>query len=370
MKTQPLLLIAALCALLALAPLRAADTPAVSARNSRADFLKLLDRPRVPLAAEVAPAPAAANAPAGATVESRFSFAAEAGQRVPGVLLKPVGATGRLPVVIALHGTGGKKEDEFELLRTLATRGFIAIAIDGRYHGERAAPGRGGAAAYEDALLRAFRAPAEPHEHPFFFDSAWDVMRLVDWLETRADVDAKRIGLYGVSKGGIEAYLAAAADPRIAAVVPCIALESFRWALEHDVWQERTGTVASAFNAAAKDAGVAKPDAAFAQKFYDKVSPGIYGPFDGPAMVPLIAPRPLLAINGELDPRTPLPGLQECVDAAQAAYRAAGAEERFRSLIQKNTAHKVTPEAEREATEWFVRWLKPKPPAAPATTAK
>ena len=56
-------------------------------------------------------------------------------------------------------------------------------------------------------------------------------------------------------------------------------------------------------------------------------------PFDGPAMVPLIAPRPLLAINGELDPRTPLPGLQECVDAAQAAYRAAGAEEREEVLV-------------------------------------
>ncbi len=347
------------CALLlALAPLRAADTPAVSTSNPRADFLKLLDRPRVPLASQVSHV-LPAHAMPGAPDEFRFSFAAEAGQRVPGILLKPANATGRLPVVILLHGTGGKKEDEWPLMRALVERGFMAVAIDGRYHGERAAPGKSGAVSYEDALLRAFRAPAEPHEHPFFFDSAWDVMRLVDWLETRDDADAKRIGLYGVSKGGIEAYLAAAADPRIAAVVPCIAVESFRWALDHDAWPERTGTVANAFNAAAKDAGVAKPDAAFARKFYDKVSPGIYGPFDGPAMVPLIAPRPLLAINGELDPRTPPAGLKECVDAAQAAYRAAGADDHFRSLIEKNTAHKVTPEAEREAVEWFVRWLKP-----------
>jgi len=358
MNPRPLL--PALCALLlALAPLRAADTPAVSTPNPRADFLKLIERPRVPLAAEVTPAPAAANAPAGTPVELRFSFAAEAGQRVPGILLKPAGATGRLPVVVLLHGTGGKKEDERPLMRTLVARGFMAVAIDGRYHGERATPGRTGAASYEDALLRAFRAPAEPHEHPFFFDSAWDVMRLVDWLGTRADADARRIGLYGVSKGGIEAYLAAAADPRIAAVVPCIAVESFRWALDHDQWQPRTGTVPNAFAAAAKDAGVAAPDADFVRKFYDRVSPGNNGEFDGPAMVPLIAPRPLLAINGELDPRTPPGGLQECVDAAQAAYRAAGAEDRFRLLVQKNTAHTVTPEAEREAVEWFVRWLKP-----------
>ncbi len=348
----------ALCTLLlTLAPLHASDT--------RADFLKLINRPRVPLAAEIALIPTTINAPAGTTAEFRFSFAAEVGQRVPGVLLKPAGATGRLPVVVLLHGTGGKKEDELPLMRTLVAHGFMAVAIDGRYHGERATPGKNGAASYEDALLRAFRAPAEPHEHPFFFDSAWDVMRLVDWLETRDDADAKRIGLYGVSKGGIEAYLTAAADPRIAAVVPCIAVESFRWALDHDAWPERTGTVAYAFNAAAKDAGVAQPDAAFARKFYDQVSPGIYGPYDGPAMVSLIAPRPLLAINGELDPRTPPAGLKECLDAAQTAYHSAGADDHFRSLIEKNTAHKVTPEAEREAVDWFVRWLKPEAATVP-----
>ncbi|MEI6861020.1 MAG: acetylxylan esterase, partial [Verrucomicrobiota bacterium] len=345
-------LLPALCALLlAVAPSRAADT--------RADFLKLIDRPRVPLAAEISakPAPTTAGGPA----EWRFSFATDAKQRVPGVLLKPAGANGRLPVVILLHGTGGKKEDELPLMRTLAARGFIAIAIDGREHGERAAPGKTGTVSYQDTILRAWHGSGE---HPFFYDTAWDVMRLVDWLETRDDVDAKRIGLYGVSKGGIETYLAAAVDPRIAVAVPCISIESFRWALDHDVWQERTGTIADAFGAAAKEAGLAKPDAVFTRKFYDKVAPGIYGEFDGPAMTPLIAPRPLLAINGELDPRTPPGGLKECVDAAQAAYHAAGADDRFRSLIEKNTAHKVTPEAEREAVEWFVRWLKPAPAAA------
>jgi poly(3-hydroxybutyrate) depolymerase len=51
-------------------------------------------------------------------------------------------------------------------------------------------------------------------------------MRLIDYLDTRADVDPQRIGIYGVSKGGIEAYLAAAVDPRIQVAVPCIAVES------------------------------------------------------------------------------------------------------------------------------------------------
>jgi hypothetical protein len=33
--------------------------------------------------------------------------------------------------------------------------------------------------------------------------------------------------------------------------------------------------------------------------------PGIYAEFDGPNMLGLIEPRPLLVINGELEPRTP-----------------------------------------------------------------
>ena len=58
----------------------------------------------------------------------------------------------------------------------------------------------------------------------------------------KLDVDRARIGIYGTSKGGMEVYLAAAVDPRIAAAVPCIGLQSFRWALDNDSWQSRAGT--------------------------------------------------------------------------------------------------------------------------------
>jgi hypothetical protein len=136
-------------------------------------------------------------------------------------------------------------------------------------------------------------------------------------------------------------------------------VQSFRWAIDNNSWQSRIETVQKAFDAAAQTSGVTTPDARFVRTFYDRVAPGIYGQFDGPAMLPLIAPRPLLSINGEIDPRTPMPGLQECVDAARAAYRAAGANEKFVLHIQPNTPHKVLPESVTLAKEWFVRWLKP-----------
>jgi predicted esterase len=184
-------------------------------------------------------------------------------------------------------------------------------------------------------------------------------MRLVDYLTTREDVDPRRIALWGFSKGGTEAYLTAAADPRIAATVPCIGVQSFGWAIDNNAWQSRIGTVQAAFNAAARDHNVAEPDAAFVRTFYDRVAPGMYRQFDGPAMLPLIAPRPLLAINGETDPRTPIPGLEQCAAAARAAYRAAGAEKNFTLIIQPATGHKVNPDSMKLAQDWLVQQLRP-----------
>jgi len=339
---------------LALVVLATVLAGATRAADSRAAFLQLVDRPRVALAAEAQPPVAA-----GDVVEIAFSFTPEAGQRVPGILVKSAraAASARRPVVIALHGTGGNKESQRPFLAELARAGFVGVAIDARYHGARAQGGKNAKATeYVAAILRTYRTG---QEHPFFIDPVWDVMRLIDCLVTRDDVDPRRIGLIGFSKGGIETYLAAAVDPRIAVAVPCIGVQSFRWAMENDSWQSRIGTVQAAFDAAAKDSGVALPGADFVRTFYDRVAPGIYGQFDGPAMLPLIAPRPLLAINGEIDPRTPMPGLMLCAEAARAAYRAAGAEEKFVLHIQPATGHKVLPESMTLAREWFVRWLKP-----------
>src|SRR6185503_9147515 len=111
----------------------------------------------------------------------------------------------------------------------------------------------------------------EGGEHPFYYDTVWDVMRLVDYLKTRRDVDAKRIGLIGISKGGIETYLAAAADKRIAVVAPIIGVQSFRWGLDNNQWQGRVKTIQNAFNTAAADAGAADITSEFVKGFYDRV---------------------------------------------------------------------------------------------------
>ena len=314
----------------------------------RRDFLRIIDRPPVAAAPQAGEGVATND-----VVESTFSFLSDARDRVPGILVKPANARGRLPVVIALHGTGGSKAGMLVLCHKLAARGFLAVAIDAPHHGDRAVTGKGD---YQQAIVRAWDGSGE---HPFFYDTVWDVMRLIDHLDTRDDVDPARIGLIGISKGGIETYLAAAVDRRIAVAVPCIGVQSFRRALDDGDWQGRIGTIQNAFDTAAKEAGVAKPDAAFVKKFYDQVVPGIYDEFDGPALLPLIAPRPLLVINSDSDNHTPLAGVIECTNAATKAYHAMKADDRFAVIIQPKTGHKVLPGSEQAAIDWFVRWLKP-----------
>ena len=329
-----------------------AGVPQETASRPRDAFLRLIDRPRIPLSPEVHALPGDPS-----VTREHFTFSSQEGERVPGVLLKPRAGSSRRPAVILLHGTGGSKNDAqiVKLSEALVARGFVAVAIDGRYHGERVRQGAR-ATEYVTAMLRAYRTAGE---HPFLYDTVWDVMRLVDYLGTRPDVDAGRIGLTGISKGGMETYLAAAADPRIAAAVPVIGVQSFRWALDHDAWQSRVGTFQAAVDAAAADAGLKTVDAALVRRFYDRVVPGIYGAFDAPAMLPLIAPRPLLAINGDSDARTPLEGVRESAAAAERAYRAAGAHDRFVLHIQPKTGHAFGEPAQQAALDWFARWLKP-----------
>jgi dienelactone hydrolase len=331
---------------------RAADLAA-----TRAAFLRVIDRPRVALAPEERPLEVTLPEGATAVEKIHFSFASDARQRVPGILVKPVGTTGRRPVVIALHGTGGNRDsgDVRNTLEKTVRAGFIGVAIDGRYHGERTKTGSG-ATEYNEAIVRAWQTGGE---HPFFYDTVWDVMRLLDYLETRPDVDAARIGAIGFSKGGIETYFAAAVDPRIACAVPCIGVQSFQWALENNQWKARIATIQPAFDAIAALENQKNPGADFVRKFYAKIVPGIDGEFDGPAMLPLIAPRPLLVINGDSDANTPIAGVRLSVNAARPLYTAAGADEALVLRIQENTPHRVNRDSLDAAIEWFVRWLKP-----------
>src|SRR5262245_44045939 len=167
-----------LIAFLFLAPtlVGAQDIPKYSPPEQvKAAFKKLLDRPKVAFDVR------ATKSGPGVPVET-LTFASEKkadGQveRVPTQIRVPANAKGKLPAVIVLHGTGGSGNaaNVQSFIADLNKRNIIGIAIDARYHGDRA-KGAKGPAAYNEAILKAWKTkPGEPMEHPFYYDTVWDL---------------------------------------------------------------------------------------------------------------------------------------------------------------------------------------------------
>jgi len=111
-----------------------------------------------------------------------------------GVLRTPWHAP-RPPVVILIPGLDSVKEELHCYGDDFLRRGMAVLAIDGPGQGEME-----------------FR-------HPMRFDYEEPVRHAINYLETRHDVDAGRIGLMGVSLGGYYAPRAAAFEPRVKAVI-------------------------------------------------------------------------------------------------------------------------------------------------------
>jgi dienelactone hydrolase len=362
MKLQRTLLFLILCTLFS--PVRA-DEPKdkyLPPDTVRADFLKLLDRPRVLF--NVKNGESKKDEDTGLIIEY-LNFVSEKRsdddvERVPVVIFRPEKGPKKLPVVLVLHGTGGNKDNEGmrPWLIHLAKRGFMAVAIDARYHGDRAGDKKG-AEAYVDAITRAWKTkPGDKMEHPFYYDTCWDIWRTADYLETRDDVDADKFGIIGISMGGIETWLAASVDSRFKVAVPAIAVQSFRWSLENDKWEGRANTIKAAHEAAAKDLGEPKVNQKVCRELWSKVIPGILDEFDCPSMIRLFAGRPLLILNGETDGNCPLEGAKIAFAQAELAYKAKGATEKLKIDVAKDKGHTVTNEQRQEALEWFEKWLK------------
>jgi dienelactone hydrolase len=324
----------------------------------RARLLAQLNRPRVPADPQFKLVEPAGD---GLMLE-RLSIASERkanGQleRVPILIVRPEDTSQRRPLVIVLHGTGRSKELQKEWLVRLAQAGLIGLAIDARYHGERSG-GAQGADAYVDAITAAWKTkPGEPQEHPFYFDTVWDLWRVLDYVSERPDVDPQQIAMVGFSMGGIQTWLAAAVDERVRVAVPAISVQSFRWSLEHDRWQGRAKTILDTHQEAARDLGEPEVNQRVCRVLWNKIIPGILDDFDCPSMIRLFAGRPLLIVSGELDPNCPLEGARIAFAAAESAYQASDALDRLKIDVAPGVGHKVTLQQEKLILDWLVRWL-------------
>jgi len=119
------------------------------------------------------------------------------GHELDGFFRKPGGPAGtRFPTVIAYQGADSLAESTIMGMGSYVARGMAALVVD--------LPGQGAAKRIQHLYM-------QPDTERYVSD-------LIDYLETRPDVDANRIGIRGISMAGYSAPRAASADSRIKAV--------------------------------------------------------------------------------------------------------------------------------------------------------
>jgi dienelactone hydrolase len=128
----------------------------------------------------------------------RVEAPAPGGDPIPGNLRVPDDAPDGLdtpPLVVLLSGLDSTKEEQHTRASDFHERGVATLAVDG--------PGQGEAW---------YDRPMTPDYHEA-------ISAVVDHVSDRDDVDAGRLGVYGVSLGGLYAPLVAAHDDRVDACV-------------------------------------------------------------------------------------------------------------------------------------------------------
>lgn len=127
----------------------------------------------------------------------------------------------------------------------------------------------------------------------------WDAMRMIDFLQSRPEVDPQRIGMVGISGGGLVTQFTAALDERVRAA--CVSGYCNRYAacilsIHHCI---------------------------------DNYVPGLGLLGDNDDVACLIAPRPLLLESGTKDPIFPIAATQAAARKLEGCYRLLGAQDAF-----------------------------------------
>jgi hypothetical protein len=165
----------------------------------------------------------------------------------------------------------------------------------------------------------------------------WNAMRAIDYLESRKEVDRKRIGVTGRSGGGATSWWVAAADDRVQCIVPVAGIaDLLAHVSEGSPGRLRDGVVAG------------HCDCMYLNNTYR---------WDYTQVIALCAPRPLLLGNSDQDVIFPVPGYRRMAEKVRRLYNLLGASEKF-ALLETKGPHKDTPELRLGAFRWMNRWLK------------
>lgn len=259
-------------------------------------------------------------------VVEKIHFQSVPGAHVVGNLYRPAKVTGRLPAVLYLCGhSKGKVNPPYQANpRWFGQHGYVALVLDPIQLGESQGLHHG--------TYREGRWDWPSRGYTPVGSEVWNGMRALDYLETRSDVDATRMGVTGLSGGGVVSWCLGAADERVKVVVPVC----------------QSGSVEDAVVDRSIDGHC---DCAFWINYYRWCWPDLGA---------LIAPRALLIASGTEDILWRPSGYRDVALRIRHQYTALDASSRF-DLIEDLTPHGYTPKLRKAIFTWFNTHLKGDP---------
>lgn len=255
---------------------------------------------------------------AGSVVREEIVYHFDRDFYIPANVFRPKEADVKLPGAVLTPGWFQSKDDPtfLKLGVALATEGFVAICMD-RIERLGANPN------FINGFSLAFGSCLEGL-------SGARIVRALDYLATREDVDAERIGVAGLCSGSITMWSGVPIEPRFKAIVHVSGTTNEEsWSMDFNY----AGDMETAF-------------------------PGILQHGDIQHIYASYAPKPFLFLTNRTDNWWPQPGLRKCVEVTSHVYELYNAADKFDYRLF-NATHTVDEPFHSWIVYWLKKWLQP-----------
>jgi len=289
--------------------------------------------PRTPLQAKVT-----GTVQREGVVIEKLHYQSRPGLYVTANLYRPAKSEGKFPAILYLcghtnRGRDGNKTAFQEHGMWFATHGYVCLIVDTLQLGEIPGVHHGTYNLNRFHWISRGYTPAGVE--------CWNGIRGIDYLVSRPEVDARRIGVTGISGGGATTIWVAAADDRVQVAVPVSGISDLKSYVSDRVINQHC-------------------DCMFLVN--------IYG-WDWATIPALIAPRPLLLANSDKDPLFPMDGNRRLIAKLREVYQLLGQPEAVEEYVSAG-GHDYRPDLRKAVFAFFQRHLKNDRAAVEDATAK
>jgi cephalosporin-C deacetylase-like acetyl esterase len=237
-------------------------------------------------------------------VIEKLHFQSLPGLYVTGNLYRPAEAKGKLPAILYVCGHSGRGRDGNKTAfqdhgMWFARNGYVCLILDTLQLGE--VPG----------IHHGTYREGKWHWHSRGYTpagvEAWNGIRAIDYLQSRKDVDAGKIGVTGISGGGAVTLWIAAADERVKVAVPVSGMSDLRSYVIDKVIEGHCDCMFLA---------------------------NLHG-WEWTTIAAMVAPRPMLFANSDNDRIFPMDGNRRISEKLRRCYKMLGKPENFHDFVSK-----------------------------------